>query len=100
MDNAQTFKQGCGAPCSYILEPGIKLQLRFGVGGREASNKQTIEIEMCQNSGLFSKSWSLQIKLLAQAQPGFKTAYLLGFFLFLFQIEITTKLALCLNFTA
>lgn len=61
MDNTQNFKQGCGALRSYKLERGINLQLRFGAGGSEASNKQTIEIEMCQNSGLFSKSQSLQM---------------------------------------
>lgn len=40
---------------------------------------------------------SPNVKLLTQAQPGFKT---FGFFLFHSQIEITTKLALCFIFIA
>lgn len=45
-------------------------------------------------------SLSPNAKLLAQALPRSKTADFFFFFLFPFQVEIITKLALCFNFIA
>lgn len=63
MGNTQTFKQGCGALCSYMLEPGIKLQLRSRAGaGKLPTNTGNRDVPF------LLVLVSPHVKLLSQAQ--------------------------------